>query len=156
DPLRILIPHPIESLNPYLSVNFWDYDAMRLSLEPLATIAPDGNLRPVLAVAVPTVGNGGIAKDFKTVTCKPKPGAAWSDGNPVTAEDVAFTYAYRAALQDACVPWIRSTLERAEKVDAINQTTVQITWKQPTPYPYVLFTNSSYILQKKQFAACLG
>jgi peptide/nickel transport system substrate-binding protein len=156
DSLRILIPHPIELLNPYLSPNFWDYAAMRLSLEPLATIAPDGNLRPVLAAAVPTVGNGGITKDFKSVTWKLKPGVLWSDGSPFTADDVVFTYTYCAALKDACVPWTRATLERVENVEALDQTTVRINWKQPTPYPYVLFVNSNEVLEKRQFSACLG
>jgi peptide/nickel transport system substrate-binding protein len=51
-----------------------------------------GEFIPNLAVEVPTVQNGGISADGKVIKVKMKPGVKWSDGQPLTARDVEFTY----------------------------------------------------------------
>ena len=40
---------------------------------------------------VPTQKNGGISADGKTITFELRPNLKWSDGEPLTSEDVAFT-----------------------------------------------------------------
>jgi peptide/nickel transport system substrate-binding protein len=45
-----------------------------------------------LAEQVPTVRNGGISTDLKTITYKLKKNVTWHDGKPVTAKDVVFTW----------------------------------------------------------------
>ena len=52
-----------------------------------------GNYIPDLATAVPTLANGGIAADGKTIVLHLRKGARWSDGAPLTARDWLFTYA---------------------------------------------------------------
>src|SRR5690348_8581240 len=54
----------------------------------------DENLKPIakLAAEIPSVENGGVSKDGKTYTLKLKKDLKWSDGKPLTAEDMAFTY----------------------------------------------------------------
>jgi peptide/nickel transport system substrate-binding protein len=54
------------------------------------TLAP----APGLAEEVPSVENGGASKDGLTWTFHIRRGATWSDGVPVTAHDVAFTYRF--------------------------------------------------------------
>lgn len=49
---------------------------------------------PGLATEVPTVDNGGISADGLTYTFRIRPGVTWSDGEPVTSRDVAFTYRF--------------------------------------------------------------
>ncbi len=49
---------------------------------------------PALAAEIPTVENGGVAADRKSVTWKLRKGVTWSDGTPFTAADVACTAAY--------------------------------------------------------------
>lgn len=44
-----------------------------------------------LATEVPTAQNGGISADLKTYTIHLKPNLKWSDGSPLTIDDVAFT-----------------------------------------------------------------
>jgi peptide/nickel transport system substrate-binding protein len=51
-----------------------------------------GNLHPGLATVVPTVANGGISSDLKTWTFHLRPGLKWSDGQPLDARDVDFTW----------------------------------------------------------------
>jgi peptide/nickel transport system substrate-binding protein len=52
----------------------------------------NGNLHPGLATVVPTVANGGISSDLKTWTFHLRPGLKWSDGQPLDARDVDFTW----------------------------------------------------------------
>jgi peptide/nickel transport system substrate-binding protein len=153
--LRILHGRSPEALNSHQTNWSWDYDAARLIIEPLAVIDPDGALTPALAAEIPTIANGGVAKDFKSVTWKLKPDVTWSDGSPLTADDVVFTYTYCADKETGCTDG--STFEGAEKVEALDPTTMRISWKRPTPYPYRMFVGwNGYILQKRQFAACVG
>jgi len=51
-----------------------------------------GNLVPDLAVAVPTLRNGGISRDGTRVVVHLRKGATWADGVPLTAADWLFTY----------------------------------------------------------------
>lgn len=49
---------------------------------------------PGLAEELPTRENGGISEDGMTYTFKIREGVTWHDGEPVTANDVAFTYRF--------------------------------------------------------------
>ena len=89
--LRVLYWQAPTLLNPYLSTAGKDVDPASMVIEPLALVAPDGSLTPVLAAGIPSLENGGIAGDFTSVTWKLKPGLLWSDGSAVTAADVQFT-----------------------------------------------------------------
>lgn len=59
---------------------------------PLLVGDANGNLNPALATEVPTVANGDVSADLKTWTYKIRPGVKWSDGQPVDARDVDFTW----------------------------------------------------------------
>jgi len=132
-----------------------DSDASRLILEPLAAIGPDGTPVPVLAAEIPTVENGGVSEDLTTTTWKLKEGVKWSDGSDFTADDVAFTYSYCADEKTACSTG--SAFEGVSSVEAVDPTTVKITWAAPNPNPYRMFVSTNgEILQKKQFENCIG
>jgi peptide/nickel transport system substrate-binding protein len=49
---------------------------------------------PELLAEVPTLDNGGLSADAKTVTLKFNEGFKWHDGEPVTAEDFKFTWEF--------------------------------------------------------------
>src|SRR5262249_19087249 len=68
--LKILYWQAPTILNTHLSQGTKDYDAGRLILEPLASIGPDGQPVPNLAAEIPTLQNGGIAQDQKSITWK--------------------------------------------------------------------------------------
>lgn len=59
---------------------------------PLFVGSPDGSIKPGLASEVPTSTNGDISADLKTWTFKLKPNLKWSDGQPLTARDIDFTW----------------------------------------------------------------
>jgi len=53
---------------------------------------PQGKLMPGLATSVPTTQNGGVSADLKTVTFHLRPGLVWSDGQPLDARDVDYSW----------------------------------------------------------------
>jgi len=58
----------------------------------LDTINEKGEFVPMLAEQVPSLENGGLSKDYLTVTWKLKPDLKWSDGQPITSDDIKFTW----------------------------------------------------------------
>lgn len=153
--LRLLWWQAPTILNFHLGQGTKDADASRLILEPLAGIGPDGKPVPVLAAEIPTVENGGVSEDLKTVTWKLRNDVKWSDGSNFTADDVVFTYQYCADEKTACTT--ASRFQNIETVEAVDPYTVRITWKNPNPNSYESFTSvTGQILQKKQFGNCIG
>jgi peptide/nickel transport system substrate-binding protein len=92
--LRILYWQAPEHLNPHLSLNSKELDPSRITYEPLASFDKDGNLVPFLAAEIPSLQNGDVAPDGRSVTWRLKRGVRWSDGRPFSAADVHFTYQY--------------------------------------------------------------
>ena len=141
-------------LNPYLSTGTKDVESASLVLEPLIRFNEKGEMVPWLAAEVPTVANGGFAADFKTITYKLKPGLKWSDGTPLTAADVVFTYEYCTGIKGCAKANIFAPVE---KVTAVDASTIRINFKTAAPYPYSVFGGAGTpILQKAQFQDCLG
>ena len=90
----IIVPIPIDppSFNAYL--NDTGYEALigELVYGALAEIGPDGAYYPELAAELPTLANGGVSEDGRTITWRLRPGLKWSDGQPFTSADVRFTW----------------------------------------------------------------
>ena len=142
-------------LNPYLSPGNKDAEAASLVIEPLAEYDPDGELVPVLATRVPTLANGGVSADRTRITWTLREGVVWSDGTPLTAADVVFTWQYCTAPNSGCVR--TRAFANVTSVDAVDDRTVTITFDGPTSFPYSPFVSYfSPILQASQFADCLG
>jgi peptide/nickel transport system substrate-binding protein len=59
---------------------------------PLFVGDPTGKITPGIATRVPTSTNGDISADLKTWTFHLRPGLKWSDGMPLDARDVDFTW----------------------------------------------------------------
>jgi peptide/nickel transport system substrate-binding protein len=141
-------------LNPYLSTGTKDVESASLVLEPLIRFNEKGEMVAYLAQDVPTVANGGFSADFKTITYKLRSGVKWSDGTPVTAQDVLFTYEYCTGIKGCAKANIFTPVDKVVAVDA---NTVRISFKTAKPYPYDVFGGASTpILQRAQFKDCLG
>src|SRR5437762_3853107 len=61
--LRLLWWQAPTLLNPHFAVGQKDLDAARIFYEPLAGIDPMGNPHPILAAEIPSLENGGVARD---------------------------------------------------------------------------------------------
>jgi peptide/nickel transport system substrate-binding protein len=90
--LRVAFIDEPKSLNPLLASTTFEGFVDRLMFEPLLSADPRGNTVPMLAAVVPTQANGGISADGLTITYHLRPDARWSDGVPVTAHDVAWSW----------------------------------------------------------------
>ncbi len=119
-------------LNPHFAVGTKDQDGSRIFYEPLASFDPDGNLVPFLAAEIPSVQNGGVARDGRSVTWKLKRGVSWHDGKPFTADDVVFNYEYVS--DPATGAFTVGSYRDIEKIDTLDNHTVKITFKKPTPF----------------------
>ncbi len=153
--LRVLYWQAASVLNPYLSTGAKDVDPASMILEPLALVADDGSLIPVLAAEIPTVENGGIASDHKSVTWRLKPDLLWSDGSPVTAADVVFTANYCMAPDFGCA--VLAEFEGIASVEAVDDLTVRVTYSDAKYPPLQAFVGGrTPVLQQAQFQPCLG
>ena len=119
-------------LNPHFGVGTKDQDGSRVFYEPLASFDPDGNLVPFLAAEIPSVQNGGVARDGRSVTWKLKRGVAWHDGKPFTADDVVFNFEYVSDPATAAVTV--GSYRDVEKIDKLDSHTIKIVFKKPTPF----------------------
>lgn len=121
-------------LNSHLAQGTKDYDASRPVLEGLADFDSDGNFIPLLAAEIPSLDNGGVSKDGKTVTWKLKQGVKWSDGQPFSSADVKFTYDYVIDKATTSVSYAYYTA--IDSIDTPDDHTVVIHFKDPTPAWY--------------------
>jgi peptide/nickel transport system substrate-binding protein len=140
DTLKLLYWQAPTILNPHFSSGFKDAEASRITLEPLASFDADGKLVLFLAAEAPTLENGGVAADGTAVTWKLKDGLQWSDGTPFTAADVVFTYEFISNPDVGTTS--AGTYEVIEQVEALDDTTVKITFKEPNPSWYLVFTGT--------------
>jgi peptide/nickel transport system substrate-binding protein len=140
--------------NSYLSTGTKDLLAGSLVLEPLAEFDPAGQPVPVLATELPSVENGGVSEDLTQITWTLQEGLLWSDGSPVTADDVVFTWEYCADEATGCAS---SGFEGVENVEAVDDLTVTVTFAEPTPYPFLPFVGyTTPVIQRAQFQDCVG
>lgn len=138
--LRLLYWQAPTILNPHLSTGFKDAEASRITLEPLASYDNEGNLIPFLAAEIPTLENGGIAEDGRSVTWKLKQDVIWSDGTPFTAQDVVFTYEFLSNPEVGAVS--AGTYEVVESVEAIDDHTVRVNFKDVNPAWSLVFVGA--------------
>jgi peptide/nickel transport system substrate-binding protein len=154
-PLKLLFWQAPTLLNPHFAIGTKDQEACRVFYEPLAGWDADGNLVPVLAAEIPTNDNGGLAADGTSVTWKLKQGVTWHDGKPFTADDVVFTWQYVTDPETSAV-FIASykDVKLAEKID---DHTVRLVFRQPTPlWTSVFVSSSGMIIPKHLFGDYIG
>ena len=153
--VKLTFPQAVSILNPYLSSGTKDIYGSSMIIEPLAGFDNDGNLIPKLVTEIPTVDNGGISADLTSITWKLIPGLMWSDGSPVTADDAVFTAAYCMDPAGGCAQL--SKYDGVKSVEAVDASTIKVTFTGPKPNPYTAFVGATApLLQKAQFAACTG
>lgn len=106
----------------------------------------DGSMTPLIADG-PYVWNDAMTE----MTVKIKPAAKWSDGTPITADDVAYTF-------EACVKYVNAQgtgfSPYIESVEAVDPSTVLIKAKlndegKPTnPLMIITYLGQTYVVQK--------
>ena len=90
--LRIGTSNEPDGLNPMFAHSDATDQVDALLFAPLFRYDERGNFVPELATTVPTYANGGISRDSKTIVLHLRRGVRWSDGVPLTARDLRFTW----------------------------------------------------------------
>jgi peptide/nickel transport system substrate-binding protein len=141
--LKILMWDAPTMLHPHFGRGLRDLTASRLFYEPLAAPIGDGTFAPVLADELPTLKNGGIAKDGRWVLWKLKKNVTWHDGTPFTADDVVFNWQF--ALDPGTAASTRPGFLEVSKVDKIDPYTVKVIFEKPQPFWAVVFASGGLI-----------
>ena len=117
------------SLNPLLLEGTVSAMIGGLVYSYLVTYDAAGELVPDAATAVPTVANGGISRDGLRVTYHLRRGIRWQDGEPLTANDCAFTFA--AIMNPRNNVPDRHGYDQIARVTAPDDATVVVELKRP-------------------------
>ena len=118
-----------------------DFMAADMINEPLLRYAADGSLVANLVTEVPSVENGMLAEDLSTCTFSLLEGVLWSDGEPFTANDVVFTWKWITDTNNNAVT--TGLWETIENIEATDDLTVQVTFKQPSAAWFDPFTGGN-------------
>ncbi|MFY9779226.1 MAG: peptide ABC transporter substrate-binding protein [Candidatus Baltobacteraceae bacterium] len=145
------------SLNPlFLHVDAAGVEGQlaRLSFEPFFDLDARGRPLPALALEVPSVANGGVSADGRTLVYHLRRGVDWSDGVPVTARDVLFTL---RALRDPANPVAsREGYDLIERADAPDDFTVRFrlsrAWAPAVATFFTYGTSAQYVLPEHVLA----
>ena len=153
--LRLLYWQAPSTMMPFLSGGTKELEASSVVIEPLARYDNDGKMHAWLAEEIPTVANGGVAEDLKSITWKIKRGIKWSDGSELTSADAVFTYEYCSHPDTGCTS--SNYFNDIVSVDAVDSHTVRINFSVAKPFPYAPFVGyNAPIIQKAQFDGCIG
>jgi peptide/nickel transport system substrate-binding protein len=138
--LRIGIREP-KTLNPLLVSTTIDGFTTRLMFEPLLSADTHGNPVPMLASTVPTLDNGGISKDGLTITYHLRTDAKWSDGVPVGADDVKWSWS--AIMNPVNDSVSRHGYDDVRSIDTPDAHTAVVHLKEPfSPFVNTFFAES--------------
>ncbi len=141
--LKILMWDAPTMLHPHFGRGLRDVTASRLFYEPLAAPAADGTFFPVLAEDVPTLKNGGLARDGQWVVWRLKKNVVWHDGTPFTADDVVFNWTF--AVDPANATATRAAFDEVARVDKLDSHTVKVVYKKPQPFWGAVFTSGGLL-----------
>jgi peptide/nickel transport system substrate-binding protein len=126
--LRIGWPREPDNLNPFIGWENSSFEVWALQYDFLFGFGADENPTLDLAAEFPTKENGGISPDGKVWTIKLRQDVTWQDGQPLTAEDVAWTYNYNIENELYAFQIMTIGIDHAEVVDPY---TVKIVCSRP-------------------------
>jgi peptide/nickel transport system substrate-binding protein len=121
------IKHDIDSLNPFVGVKVEGFEAYQLMYDTL-TGSSDKDFSPVPLLAE----RWDTSPDGKTWTFHIRSGVRWSDGQPLTAKDVVYSF-QRVIDGETENGQYGNYTTKVSKVEATDDTTVVFTTTEPTP-----------------------
>jgi len=127
--LRVGSYEDLDSLNPILSNEAFVSDVCQMIYSGLIDYDDHAEPIPDAALVVPTLRNGGISKDGKTIIYHLRPGIAFSDGVPLTSADVKFTW--QQIMNPANNLPYRYPYDQVQRIDTPGPRTVVVHLKAP-------------------------
>jgi peptide/nickel transport system substrate-binding protein len=128
--LRVGFSTPDDGMNPMVAWSTVSWEAFHLNYDFMTWY--DANYRPVPELATSWTHSA----DGKVWTFTIRQGVKWSDGQPLTAADIAFTYNYILKYQ---ISYYLSYMVDVTKVEAPSDTTLVITSKRPSAMMLALY-----------------
>lgn len=126
---------------PHLANGDKDVLSGALVSEPLMHYGQDAGLLPNLVTTIPSIANGDLSEDLTQVTLRLMQDVVWSDGEPLTAHDVKFTWEWVMNPENASTS--QGVYGRIQDVEVIDDYTVSVTFTDPNPLWYQPFTGTS-------------
>jgi peptide/nickel transport system substrate-binding protein len=126
--LRLISWQAATVLAAHSSTGSKDTYAGALIMEPVLTFDADGQVVPLLVEQAPTIDNGLLSDDLKTATFTFLKDLTWSDGEPVTANDLVFTWQWVTNEANASVN--QATWATIDKIEATDDRTAVVTFKE--------------------------
>jgi peptide/nickel transport system substrate-binding protein len=150
--ITILIGEDPLSFNAAVGDTGYDALVMHMVMMGLTDIDPAGNVIPRLATDLPTVANGGVVADETSgtmdVTWKLRPDVTWSDGTPVTSDDVIFTY--DAIINQETGTWIPG-IDYIDSIEKIDDKTFVVRFNSIYPGYLTLFGGEQVVIWPKHY-----
>jgi len=149
--ITIVIPEDPPNFNAMVGDTGYDALVMHMTLLGLTKIDPQGGIFPVLAKELPTQENGGVVINddgSMDVTWNMREDVTWSDGKPVTAEDVLFTY--NAIMDPNMGTWIPG-IDLVSGVDKINEYSFVVHYSGIEPEYLTLFGGRQVVIWPAHF-----
>jgi peptide/nickel transport system substrate-binding protein len=138
---------PLLSLDPVKIPDYPEETAIPNICEPLIRVAPDYSLSAGLAQSF-------TFSDPTTLVLKLRPGVTFSDGAPMTAQDVA--YSLNRNLDPKVASGYGYLFAKVKAITVTDASTVTITFSQPSPtFPDTLATLAGAVVEQK-FAKAKG
>lgn len=140
-----------QNLNPlfaHADAALVEQQLAHLSFEPFFDLDAHGQQVPELITEIPSLANGGISPDGRTLTYHLRRGLTWSDGVAVTARDVLFTL--HAILDPANPVASHEGYELIDKAQAPDPHTVRFhlsrSWAPAVATFFTYGTSPQYVL----------
>lgn len=148
--VTVAYPEDPLSLNPltFEGDTIASRDLLRPVLPTLLGADPDMKYRPALATDVPAGPDSG--RNGFSVTFRIDPRAVWSDGVPITADDVRFTWETFARAELPIAD--RSAYRRIERVVSLSGGKVRLELDGPYASWRDLFSSGDFVLPMHSFA----
>ena len=122
-------PQTLDPLFAHADASSVEQQIARLAFEPFIDIDQNGRPVPVLLARIPTVANGDLSRDGRTIVYRLRTGVRWQDGVAVSADDVLFTL--HAILDPRNPIRSREGYERVASATKLDAHTVRIVLKSP-------------------------
>ncbi len=140
--ITIIFTQEPDNLNPYYSGMWFALTLRDLYLaNGLLTYNDKNEPIPWIAKEIPSLENGGISADGKTLIFKLRDDVKWSDGTPLTAEDYVFSW--KMIMADSNIIQSRDPFDVAvESVEAPDPYTLVVKFYEPyAPWQAKIFSN---------------
>src|SRR5699024_410191 len=119
--LRIAALQDLDTINPIGAIGVYEWRNLRMVYDKLTRLAPDSTISPAAAESWEYL-------DDTTLEVKIREGMTFHDGEPVTVEDIKFSYDY---FIDHQVAYFLSYVEPIESIEIKDENTVVFNLEQP-------------------------